>query len=255
MFEQGEYYPVASLDQLTKQLPLLKKQVLYYRDYAKSSTSDALQLLGSADYTTIYSEEMRSIYIENQGEGHFKISPLPTLAQIAPVYGILAEDIDLDGLLDVVLTGNAYNTEVINGRYDASIGTVLMNMGKGAFVPMKNLESGLSLRGEAKSMVRLDMKNDKSFMLIGRNNASIVAYELVQEVTRRIQPYENEKSALVYFSNDERRKVEYNLGKGYLSQSAQSMSVTSGMDSIQFFDRAGKVLRTEKFGTKNVDSE
>ena len=255
MFEQGEYYPVASLDQLTKQLPLLKKQVLYYRDYAKSSTSDILQLLGSANYTTFYSEEMRSIYLENQGEGHFKILPLPTIAQIAPVYGILAEDIDLDGLLDVILTGNAYNTEVINGRYDASIGTVLMNKGKGAFVPMKNLESGLSLRGEAKSMVRLDMKNDKSFMLIGRNNASTVAYELVQEAIKRIQPYENEKSAMVYFSKGEQRKVEYNLGKGYLSQSAQSIAVTSEMDSIQFFDRAGKVLRTENFGSKNVNSE
>jgi len=38
---------------------------------------------------------------------------------LAPVYGILVQDFDSDGFLDIVLTGNDFGTEVGSGGYDA----------------------------------------------------------------------------------------------------------------------------------------
>lgn len=77
--------------------------------------------------------DMQTSYIENKGNGQFTIQPLPAEAQAAPVYGMLAEDVDRDGNLDVLLTGNDYGMEPYSGRHDALNGLCLKVDGKGDF--------------------------------------------------------------------------------------------------------------------------
>jgi hypothetical protein len=45
---------------------------------------------------------------------------LPIEAQFAPVNAIICADMDGDGIKDILLAGNEYQTEVMTGRYDAS---------------------------------------------------------------------------------------------------------------------------------------
>jgi len=54
-----------------------------------------------------------------QGGGKFSSHPLPNLAQISPVRGIIAHDVDADGNLDLVLAGNLYDAEANTTRADA----------------------------------------------------------------------------------------------------------------------------------------
>ena len=68
-------------------------------------------------------------------------------AQISALNGMVADDFDGDGNLDVLINGNDWGTEVSVGRYDALNGLVLKGDGKGNFTALsilrkRNLYSG-----------------------------------------------------------------------------------------------------------------
>lgn len=242
-YEEGSYYPIATLDQLIGQLPKIKKKFQYYNSFAKSSTDDILNLFNLPSHSTLKAEELRSSYIENLGNNKFTISPLPLEVQIAPVNGILAEDINKDGLLDLLLVGNDYNTEVNNGRYDASIGNVLINEGKGLFKLLNNKDSGFSIIGDSKSIVKVSV-NNKSLILIGKNSADITCLSQVTSTENSITPKPNEAFSNITFDNGTTRKDEFNLGGGYLSQTSNIIVITPKMNTISFYDNSGKITRS-----------
>jgi len=171
------------------------------------------------------------------------MSPLPTEVQIAPINGILTEDINEDGLLDLLLVGNDYNTEVNSGRYDASIGNTLINDGKGSFKLLDNKDSGFSIIGDSKSIVKVHVKN-KSLILVGKNNAEITCLAQVSSFENSIEPKQNEAFSKITFDNGAIRKEEYNLGGGYLSQTSNIIEITPKMKTISFYDHLGQITRS-----------
>jgi hypothetical protein len=68
------------------------------------------------------------------GNGKFKLHALPALAQMAPIMGIVTDDFNNDGNLDILFSGNDFGNEVTDGRYDAMNGLVLSGDGKGNFM-------------------------------------------------------------------------------------------------------------------------
>lgn len=56
--------------------------------------------------------------IENKGNGLFELHDLPAAAQLAPVFGMAADDFNHDGHLDLAINGNDFGNEVTNGRYE-----------------------------------------------------------------------------------------------------------------------------------------
>ena len=92
-YENGISYPFPSLDMMTQRMPSLKKKILYYRTYAAATTESLLKMTGKTEYDVLYCKTLQTTFIENLGNGNFKIKPLPLEAQIAPVYGMLAERI------------------------------------------------------------------------------------------------------------------------------------------------------------------
>ena len=76
---------------------------------------------------------------------------LPVMAQLAPVFGMIADDFNNDGNLDVLLCGNDFGNEPANGRYGAMNGLVLLGDGKGNFKPQTMMQSGICVPGQCKS--------------------------------------------------------------------------------------------------------
>ena len=64
-----------------------------------------------------------------------------------------AEDVDGDGNLDIMMTGNDFGTDVSIGRYDALKGLVLKGDGKGNFKPLSISESGFFTKGNCRGMI------------------------------------------------------------------------------------------------------
>ncbi|MEZ4852176.1 MAG: FG-GAP-like repeat-containing protein, partial [Bacteroidia bacterium] len=116
IWEEDDYYPLASLDLLTQQLPQVKRETLHYRTYAKSTTTaDILNLLNESACRPC-NVSINQAFARKSGNNHFSMIELPLAAQIAPVKGMLVEDLNIDGLPDLILVGNEYNTEVVSGR-------------------------------------------------------------------------------------------------------------------------------------------
>jgi hypothetical protein len=69
----------------------------------------------------------------------------------------------------LVIGGNFYGTDAQFGRYDASIGTVLMGDGQGQFRVVGPTESGLSIPGNVRSILPLKSASGTS-IFVARNN-------------------------------------------------------------------------------------
>ena len=96
------------------------------------------------------------------------MQPLPIQAQYAPVYGIAATDINHDGKKDILLAGNNTWTRIKFGRYTANHGILLLGDDKGGFTYAPQSESGLTIRGNVKSLQLI--KSGKSESIIAGIN-------------------------------------------------------------------------------------
>lgn len=243
-YEDGVNYPTASLDVLTNQLPLLKRKLLYHRTYAHTSTKQLLQIAGEGDMETLYCKTLQSVFVENTGNGAFRISPLPLSMQMAPVYGVLAEDVNCDGYLDFIAVGNSYAPDVVSGRCDAFIGQVMLGDGAGNFTTMPVSETGFFVQGDAKGIARL-VTRGKATILVTQNNDSLKVFSKVEgEKAKHVSPEAHEVMAVMSLENGEERRIEVGYGSSYLSQSSRSIAVTPQTTKLMLFDQKGRPTRT-----------
>ncbi|HMQ00710.1 MAG TPA: VCBS repeat-containing protein, partial [Cyclobacteriaceae bacterium] len=166
---ENQVYPFLLKHDLVMQIPSLKKEYLRFENYNNKYLS---QIFAPAQLDKAIKHEVRymqSAVLLNQGEGKFKLKELPVEAQFAPVYAIHVEDLDADGLPDLVLGGNLYEVKPEAGRYDASYGLYLKNTGDGNFKSIPARESGLSVKGAIRQIKPIETATGK-YLLIALNN-------------------------------------------------------------------------------------
>ncbi|MBC3784642.1 VCBS repeat-containing protein [Spirosoma utsteinense] len=173
----GIEYPVASRDELGRQLPAIKKQFTNYARYASAQLSDLLSPEQQKASTIFRACRQQSTLLLNTGTG-FQLTSLPALAQWGPIQSLLVEDIDKDGNLDVLAAGNAYDTESVAGQYDALTGLVLKGDGRGRFRPLLFPESGFLADSDCKSMAGVTMAGGKRRILVGSNRGALTVFEV-----------------------------------------------------------------------------
>ncbi|MDC6350241.1 VCBS repeat-containing protein [Zeaxanthinibacter sp. PT1] len=169
--DEGEYesFPVHFWGDLYGQSPLFRSKFDFFKDYAKATQDNLFKDRELEGAVHLKANTDKSIYIENKGDGTFKIRPLPTEAQLAPLTDLLIEDLDEDGHKDLMLIGNDYGNEPFIGKYDAFNGLLLKGDGKGNFSAVPTPESGFEVTGDAKSLIRIEGA-DKSFKYLASQN-------------------------------------------------------------------------------------
>jgi hypothetical protein len=161
-------YPFALRNDLTLQLPVLKREILRFADYA-GKTIDRLMAPDVLAGAVVHrANTMASTYFENRA-GRFVAHALPFEAQWSPVYGLLADDVDGDGRLDVLLAGNFDGVRTDLGRMAASYGLVLRGLGEGRFEPMPAAESGFVVPGETRRLLRV-RSDEATYYLAAKND-------------------------------------------------------------------------------------
>jgi hypothetical protein len=171
----GKSYPAASRDDLTQEIPFLKKKFIEYKSYADAGINDLFtpeQLKGAP---MLKAEILSSVYLVNKGDSGFSKKELPAEAQYGPVYAMAAIDVDHDGKKDLVLAGNNEWTRIRFGRYRANHGVLLLNKGKGDFDYVPQWRSGLNLRADVRSIVDL-RSADSTRLFFGANDHPVKAY-------------------------------------------------------------------------------
>src|SRR5207302_10706074 len=135
LFHHGTSYPIAMRDELIAALPYLKARYPRYADYAGQTVSDIFSPAELAGATFKQARTLATMLARNNGDGSFTLVPLPRAAQLAPVYAVLARDLDGDGKTDLLLAGNFDGVQPEIGRMSAGYGLVLRGAGRGGCAP------------------------------------------------------------------------------------------------------------------------
>ena len=172
-YEAGTNYPASPWDFFFEQIPSVRKRIFSYQAYANTTMDNVREIFDMKEATTLYCRKLESVYVENLGNGQFRLTDLPMTAQLAPLCGLTTMDVNDDGFTDVVGVGNQYGTEVVTGRYDASHGMVLLSDGKGHFREMPNVTSGFWAEGNARAITWLNRASKKPLLVVSRNSDAL----------------------------------------------------------------------------------
>ena len=226
-------------DDLSKQMNTMRKKFDNYQKFALAGIYDILTAEELKDALVLKANYMVTSYIKNVGEGKFEISALPLQAQTAPVNGMLVEDFDDDGNLDVLMVGNDFGNEVSVGRLDAFNGLLLKGDGTGKFNPATVSASAFCVSGDAKGLVRVTNSQGKPVIMASQNRSDLKSFSSIKPFTT--QPLKtNDAVVFEKLKNGKIRKVEVGYGTSFLSQSSRSVLLSTNVKSVEVFDFQGK---------------
>ena len=239
--EERQLFPVHFWDEINSQSPKFRQKFSRYRQYSKVTIDQLLSPEDLEGAIIMEANHMASSYVENMGNNKFKIAELPTLAQSAPINGMVSMDVNGDGNTDVVAVGNDYGNEVFSGRFDAFTGLVLIGDGRGKFNAVPSAESGFYVPGDAKSLIKLTNSIGMPLFIAGQNRDSVRVFTLSTSQNEEIiKLHQADSYAVVSFADGRKQRVEFYYGAGYLSQSSRSFALPKGAVDILIYDFSGK---------------
>ncbi|WKN32885.1 VCBS repeat-containing protein [Porifericola rhodea] len=172
-YKGDSLYPMALRHDLIMQLTYLKKDYLYYEDYAGKTLQQVFspEQLSSSIVNKVH--HLKSSLVLNNGDGSYTIEELPDEAQFSPIYAI-SEVGKHAGSTQLVMAGNFSGVKPEEGRYDANTG-LLLHFQEGKALTVNN--SGFNIKGEVRDMKTLRSIKGKVLLLIAKNNDTLEIYE------------------------------------------------------------------------------
>ncbi|MBP2831707.1 VCBS repeat-containing protein [Aquimarina sp. U1-2] len=171
--KDGKYYTALGLDELSGQLPFLRKKFKTYASFAGKTIEEIFDRTSLDNATLLEVHQLASGYLRNDN-GIFTFVSFDAYLQVAPITQMLTFDVNNDEEDEVFMAGNYFGVTPYHGRFDSFAGALLQKGGKVVTAP----ELGINL---AQKMVRglhsFTMKG-KTYMLVTVNNEKAEIYEL-----------------------------------------------------------------------------
>ncbi|HYJ63204.1 MAG TPA: RNA-binding protein, partial [Parafilimonas sp.] len=120
--------------------------------------------------------ELHTCLFINQN-GKFVKTNLPEQAQFTYISKIIADDFDNDGKKDLLLLGNHSDNRLKLGSIDAGYGILLKGDGKGNFLYVPQTISGLSIKGDVKSALDMNI-NQSHYIFAGVVGDKLQVYKV-----------------------------------------------------------------------------
>jgi ASPIC and UnbV/FG-GAP-like repeat len=235
-------FPAQGRDDLLKQINNMRKKFPTYKSFASAGMKDVLTEEERKDVLKLTANNFQTCLFHNEGNGKFTMKPLPAQAQFSTINGMVAEDFDGDGNLDLVMNANDYGTEPNVGRYDALNGLYLKGDGNGNFTPLSILQSGIFIPGNGKALAKLQSAGGKCLLVAGQNRGPLKIFELKKDIiTIRLEP--SDVSALLNYKNGKKRKQEIYYGSSFLSQSGRFLNLDKNIVSVEIKDSKGNTRK------------
>jgi len=173
----GKLYPYYLRGDMVAQMPILKKQFLNYIDYAGKTFDEVFTKSQLSNASVIDANNFQTCVIINNGKAGYSFQPLPDRAQFSPVYGVLVEDLDEDGIKDICLVGNMSTIKPELGRYDANTGTVFKGLPNHQYTYLPQTESGITYKGDGRDIVAIKTRGKKRAIIMTINNQSLKIFK------------------------------------------------------------------------------
>lgn len=153
---------------MTQHMPVLTRKFNTYHQYSKAALTDIIPQASIDTAQRYYVNEFATGILFNE-RGSFSFTALPAMAQVAPVHGIVARDINGDRNVDLILNQNNRTPDGDVVGLDGGLGCVLIGDGKGAFTAQSGDVSGfvMPLMGRRLAIVK---RVDGSTILVATVN-------------------------------------------------------------------------------------
>jgi hypothetical protein len=154
-YEDGQLYPVRGRSKLAYVFPWIPRKFPTFESFAHATIQQIFPAEHLARARRYEATELASGVYFQKPDGAFEFRPLPSIAQISPINGIVVGDFDGDGIADVYCVGNNFGPEPSTGRFDGGVGVLLRGDGHGGLTPVPAWQSGLLAAGDARAAVLL----------------------------------------------------------------------------------------------------
>ncbi len=173
----GKDVPVHLLNELKSQINTKSIKNITFADYATKSIDDLFskEILSNSIVKKI--NNFQSVVLLNN-KNQFTVKPLPIRAQMSTINNILVMDLNKDGDLDLITTGNNYNYKTQYTRQDASYGDVYFGDGKGEFTWQSPKATGFFVKGQVKDMVLMNANKEIKSILVAPNNDNLQFFKI-----------------------------------------------------------------------------
>ncbi|MEP6684617.1 MAG: VCBS repeat-containing protein [Parafilimonas sp.] len=234
-------FPISTKGDMESQVISMRKKFPTYKAYGAATMDDIWSAKDKEGALMLQANYMASSYIENKGNGNFVMKPLPLQAQAAPVFGMMSEDVDGDGNLDVLMVGNDFGMDPYSGRHDAFMGLCLKGDGKGNFQALSIAQSGFFVPGDAKALAKIHDAKGEDLYVATQNQDSVMVYakSISTKNSKWISLQPEDFSADIVYKNGNKKHVEFYYGNTYLSQSSRKFEVTNDINKITITDFKG----------------
>jgi hypothetical protein len=162
-------YPVRNRAASYRQIPDIKRRVPTTEIFAGMTLPEIYgkEILDSSLHYSAYT--FANTYIENLGNGKFRMDALPNDAQFSNITSMVVTDADEDGYHDLVMAGNLYAMEIETARIDAGTGVWMRNNRRGGFDTIRGVNCGLFADGDIKDATIVNTSNGRLIVFV-RNN-------------------------------------------------------------------------------------
>ena len=170
-YVEGVSYPIHNRDRMLNHMVMLKKRFTRYEPYANATITDIFTEEELKEVSLLKANHFEhTLFLNNEGTS-FEMQKLPNDTQISVINDAVILDLDKDGKQDIITGGNFYGTDAEFGRYDASIGSVLLNKGFN-FEAVSASESGFKIPGNVQHIKPITIKGEQYLLIVRNNEAS-----------------------------------------------------------------------------------
>lgn len=166
---QERLVPVRGRECSSTQMPFIKQEFGNYHDFASASLQDIYGAEKIEEAIRLRVDDFASGMLSEQN-GKWSLNELPIAAQVAPIQGMVVDDFNGDGHLDVILAGNNFVTEVETTPYDSGKGLLLLGDGAGNFEVVYENKSGIFLPGDVREVLPIKVSADGIPGILVANN-------------------------------------------------------------------------------------
>lgn len=177
--ENGKDVPLRGRECSSRQMPFIKEKFGTYDAFANASLKDVFGEEKLSNALHLKANTFASVYVENTGDNIWILKQLPRMTQLSSVNGIVINDIDSDGNLDIVIAGNLFASEVETPRNDAGNGLVLKGNGTGGFKSLTISETGFFTPKDTKQLHTLKI-DGKPHIVAVNNSEALQFFELLK---------------------------------------------------------------------------
>jgi hypothetical protein len=228
-YEGDQIYPWRSRKGLAAAIPSILKRFPRNAYYSKATLVEIVGDEKLSKATRYAASELRSGVFLSQPDGTYRFVPLPRIAQISAIQGLVAGDFSGDGHAGIFAVQNSYAPIRADGRNDGGLGQLLRGDGHGRFEAVSPGDSGLVIPGDAKALAVADLDRDGwPDFLVTRNNATTLAFRNRGVAGHRSMSVQLRGDAgnptavgsriTVELSDGSAQTAEVHAGSGYYSQ-------------------------------------